>query len=230
MRVDWKSLRKKYTPPKKGQFPVGSRVYIGRQGKGKTLSMVDYTHRLKKEFPDCRIFSNVILYDIEYKLLKNDGDVALALEYQNGSDGVLVLLDEAHLFFHKSTGIPLEVLTSISQQRKDRRKLVFTTQIWNEMDMSLRKQVNDVVQCRNIGRFQYNVIYDGATVELNKADYSYSMQRIDSEIFKHNDIYYGRYDTYQKIMRTDQYNRPGTPAPLVAVQRVDRKGKPTNKM
>lgn len=227
MRIDWESIKKHYTPPEPDQFPIGSRVYIGRQGRGKTLSMVDYAFRVKEEWPDCAIFSNVMLYGIVYKLLEDDEDVARALDYKNGKDGVLVLLDEAHLFFHKSTGIPLEVLTAISQQRKDRRKMIFTSQIWNEMDMSIRKQVDEVVQCRKIGRFQYNTIYDGETVTLNKADYSYAMEKISSELFKHNDEKYGRFDTLQKVVRTEKYSRPAA-APQVAVQRIDRKGRVTN--
>lgn len=206
MRIDYKSMTKKYTKPEKGLFPVGSRVYIGRQGKGKTLSMVDYTHRLKQTHQNSKIFSNVILHDIDYTLLKEDSDVAKALSYQNGKNGVLVLLDEAHLFFNTKTGIPIEVLTAISQQRKDRRRIIFTSQIWNELDISIRKQVQEVVNCRNFGRFQYNVIFNGETVRLDKSDYSYTMDKMYSEVYKHNDEFYNRYDTYQKIITNNSYD------------------------
>ena len=67
--------------------------------------------------------------------------LVFALAERRGAKGVLILLDEAHLYFHKSKGMPLDVLTAISQQRKDRRKLVFSSQIWEELDISLRKQV-----------------------------------------------------------------------------------------
>jgi Cdc6-like AAA superfamily ATPase len=56
MRVDWRSLLKHYTRPKKGLFPVGSRVYIGRQGEGKTLSMVNYAYRIKEAYPNSAKF------------------------------------------------------------------------------------------------------------------------------------------------------------------------------
>lgn len=211
MRVDWKSLFKHYTRPKKGLFPVGSRVYIGRQGKGKTLSMVNYAYRIKQAYPNCAIFSNIILQDIKYVYLDNDERVSQALEFQNGENGVLVLLDEAHLMFNTKTGIPIDVLTAISQQRKDRRRIVFSSQIWNEMDMSIRKQVQEVVNCRKIGRFQFNTVYDGESIRLDKSDYTYVMDKLFSEIFKHNDEYYSRYDTYQKILRNSEYNRQSVP-------------------
>ena len=218
MRIDWKSFKKHYTKQPKGLFPVGSRVYIGRQGKGKTLSMVDYTHRLISAYPKMRVFSNVLLYDVEYKLLENDNDVAIALEYQNGADGVLVLLDEAHLMFNSKTGIPIDVLTAISQQRKDRRRIVFSSQIWNELDISVRKQVQEVVQCRNIGRVQFNTIFDGESIRLDKSDYSYQMDRIGRELYKHNDEYYQRYDTYQKIIRNSEYDRAASTQPIAVLQ------------
>lgn len=225
MRVDWKSFKKHYTKPKNNLFPVGSRVYIGRQGKGKTLSMVDYTHRLIKQYPKMRVFSNVILYDVEYKFLVDDEDVSLALGYQNGSDGVLVLLDEAHLMFNSKNGIPIDVLSAISQQRKDRRRIVFSSQIWNELDISVRKQVQEVVQCRNIGNIQINTIFDGESITIDKSDYSYKMDKIAREMYKHNDEYYKRYDTYQKIRRNSEYSRiPSSAiAPIGALQEKGRK-------
>lgn len=223
MRIDWKSVAKHYTRPEKGLFPVGSRVYIGRQGRGKTLSMVKYVYDLKQEFPKMQIFSNVILFGIEYHHMKEDIDVELALSYQNGKDGVLVVLDEAHLYFNSKQGIPVDVLTAISQQRKDRRRIVFSSQIWNELDISVRKQVQDVVICRNLGRFQFNKIMDGESIRLDKSDYSYEMDKRYSELYKHNDEYYNRYDTYQKIITNKDYSR--LPVNNVVVPVPDVKGK-----
>lgn len=225
MRIDWGSFRKKYTRPEKGLFPVGSRVYIGRQGRGKTLSMVYYVLQLQEAYPKSVVFSNVKLHGIKYKFLKDDDDVAMALKYENGQDGVLVLLDEAHLFFNSKSGIPVEVLTAISQQRKDRRRIVFTSQIWNELDISIRKQVQDVVACSNIGRFQWNKFYDGESITIDKSDYTYRMDKIrpGSEIFKHNDELYEKYNTLQKIIRNESYDRSSqAAAPLVAVQAAQK--------
>ena len=207
MKIDYKSFIKHYTRPERGLFPTGSRVFIGRQGKGKTLSMIKYAYDLKSDYPKCAIFSNVKLNDITYVFLENDERVSQALEFQNGKDGVLVILDEAHLMFNAKTGIPIDVLTSISQQRKDRRRIIFSSQIWNELDISIRKQVQEVVNCRNFGRIQVNTIFDGESIRLDKSDYTYQMDKIRTEIFKHNDVYYSRYDTYQKILRNYEYNR-----------------------
>ena len=68
-----------------------------------------------------------------------------------------------------------------------------------------------MVNCRKIGRFQFNTVYDGESIRLDKSDYTYVMDKLFSEIFKHNDEYYSRYDTYQKILRNSEYNRQSVP-------------------
>lgn len=208
MKVFWNTICKKWTKPKGKKFPTGSVVYKGFQGSGKTLSMVFYAYNLKKEFPNCKIYSNVILYDIEYNYISDDKVLEEALTYENGEDGVLILLDEAHLYFNKKDGIPLDVLTCISQQRKDRRRLCFTSQIWEELDISLRKQVKEVVTCKNIlQKIQINTISDGETISFDKKAGEYVAKKIRTEVFKHSNELYKRFDTRQKIVRNKDYQR-----------------------
>lgn len=234
MRVYWDTFVKKYIRPKKNLFPTGSRVYKGFQGSGKTLSMVKYSQDIVKAFPNCAVFSNIkikgfqslVVKKIEevdefgekieyyirstgnYYFIKNDNDLKLALELRNGKDGALVLLDEAHLYFNKKNGISLDVLTAISQQRKDRRRLVFSSQIWEELDISLRKQVKEIVTCKCFfNKFQFNIISDGETLVWDKLQSMYTAQKIRTEVFKHYDELYKSYDTYQKIISNKEYSR-----------------------
>lgn len=239
MRVDWSSFLKKWTRPAPGQFPVGSRVYKGFQGSGKTLSVVKYAFDIVKAFPNCVIFSNVKIKGIQplnfgfiikkdhetgqvekvpnrlsgnYYFIKNDDDVKFALSFPNGARGVLVILDEAHLYFGKKTGISLDVLTAISQQRKDRRRIVFTSQIWEELDISLRKQVKEIVSCRSIFRkIQINTVSDGESLSFDKLSSEYVAKKIRTEVFKHNDDLYNSYSTYQKIVTNKNYSRSYSP-------------------
>lgn len=209
MKIFWKTFKEKYVKPKGKQFPTGSKVYKGYQGSGKTLSMVFDALQLKKEFPNCKIYSNVkLLCDIDYIYIDNDYVLEEALNCQNGPNGVLILLDEAHLFFNKKNGIPLDVLTCISQQRKDRRRLCFTSQIWEELDISLRKQVKEVVTCKNIFRkIQINTISDGETISWDNKKSEYTAKKIGTVIFKHNEKLYNSFDTRQKIIRNNNYKR-----------------------
>lgn len=207
MIIYWKTFREKYKRPPKNQFPVGSIVFKGFQGSGKTLSLVQYVIELQKDFPDCKIYSNVIIKGLNnFKLITDDNILNEALTIKNGPQGVAVVLDEAHLYFGKKSGIPLDVLTAISQQRKDRRRMIFTSQIWEELDISLRKQVKDIVNCRNFfGKFQYNTIHDGESLTYDKMKSAYVANKRYSYIFKHNEALYSRYDTYQKIISNEHY-------------------------
>lgn len=234
MKIYWKTFKEKWHKPPKAQFPTGSRVYKGFQGSGKTLSMVKYVHDILKQYPDCAVFSNIRLYDLEqlnysqnyddddktfyysrncgnYQFIHDDEILKHALLFRNGTSGVLVLLDEAHLYFNKKSGISLDVLTAISQQRKDRKKLVFSSQIWEELDISLRKQVKEIVSCRSLfGCIQVNTIYDGETLRYQynpDGSSGYNANKILTEIYKHSDSLYNSYNTYQKIITNQNYSR-----------------------
>lgn len=212
MKIYWKTLKEKWSRPPKHQFPTGTRVYKGYQGSGKTLSMVFYAFQIQKDFPNCAIYSNIKIQGLNnYHYFNDDSGLIEALETRNGCAGVLVLLDEAHLYFGKKTGIPLDVLTAISQQRKDRRRIVFSSQIWEELDISLRKQVKEIVSCRTIlGKFQVNTISDGESLSYDKLSSQYVAKTIRTEIFKHSQLLYSCYDTTQKIITNQNYSRTPT--------------------
>lgn len=226
MKIDWLSFTKKYKRPEPHQFPTGSRVYTGHQGSGKTLSCTKYLYDLKKAYPKCKIFSNVKLYGIKYYPITDIQSLKVALLQKNGSNGTAILLDEAHLYFGRKDGIPLEVLTCISQQRKDRRRLIFTSQIWEELDISLRKQVKEIVKCRCfLGFIQINTVSDGETLHYDKLNSEYVADKKYTEIFKHNIEYYRRYDTYQKIVTNEEYQTPPTLKPVIYQALPDGKKK-----
>lgn len=208
LNINWDSFKKKYKRPLKGQFPTGTRVYKGFQGSGKSLSMLNDILQCRKMFPKAIIFSNLKIKDLDYHFIKDTNEFRQAMRVTNGADGVLIAIDEAHLFFNKKDGIPLDVLTCISQQRKDRRKILFTTQIWEELDVSLRKQVKEVVSCRKVGRFQVNNVIDGESVKFDKLLGTWTGKTIEWNIYKHNEELYNKYDTFQKIVTNEEYMRP----------------------
>ena len=225
MRVYWDTFVKKYVRPPKNQFPTGTRVYKGFQGSGKTLSMVKYAFDVQKEFPNCIIVSNIRIKNLNnYVYIENDKILHAALEYSCGEGGMLILLDEAHLYFNKKTGISLDVLTAISQQRKDRKRLVFSSQIWEELDISLRKQVKEIVNCRcYAGKLQVNSISDGETLSYDKLKGEYQAKHIRTEVFKHYKALYDCYDTRQKIISNQEYQRTPQTSQSVTFVTKDKK-------
>lgn len=205
--VDWKSFIQKRGRKDKNTFPTGSKVYTGFQGDGKTISMIHDMYKLKEKYPKAIVYGNVKIKLKDYKYIDNDDDLAGALSAPTppGCPGTLIMLDEAHLFFNKKKGIPIEVLTAISQQRKDRKRLIFTSQIWEELDLSIRKQVKEICKCRRIGIFQLNHLTDGETLCWNNLTNDWEARSIGWSIFKHTKELYESYDTRQKIARVNEY-------------------------
>lgn len=213
MKIYFTTFKEKWTRPPKHQFPTGTRAYKGHQGNGKSLSMVYDTLKIFWEWEKCQLWSNIKIKlnekdKLRYHYYNDMIGLLEGLNYQNGEDGVIVLIDEAHLFFGKKDGISLDVLTAISQQRKDRRKIILSSQIWEDLDVSLRKQVPEIVSCRCLfGKIQINTVFKGHTLRWSKEESSYIADKDYTYIYKHFDKLYNRYDTYQKIINNQDYTR-----------------------
>lgn len=215
MKIDWQSFKKKWTKPPTNEFPTGTIAFKGHQGMGKTLSIVKYVFDLQKKFPDCLIYSNVVINGLKnFHYYKSTAELNHALMVANGDKGVVVIIDEAHLYLGKKTGITFDALTAISQQRKDHRRIILSSQIWEDLDISLRKQVPDIVSCSTLfRRIQINRVYNGHTLAWSKLTSSYVADKKYTYIFKHFDILYNSYDTYQKIITNDEYTPLKTQPP-----------------
>lgn len=174
MRVDWWTFKEK-APARLTGFPTGTRVYKGFQGSGKTLSMVHYARRIMREYPDCLVFSNILFHN-EPRVMhfQTNDELEEILSLSPGDAGCLLLLDEAHLFFNKKRGISLDFLAAISQQRKNRFHIIMSSQIWEELDISLRKQVKEIVSCSSLFRtIIINRVADGETLTYDKLEGTY---------------------------------------------------------
>lgn len=205
MVIDFKSFLKKKTLSDKGCFPYGSRVYKAFIGGGKTLSMTHDIFKLKEKYPKMITFANYNIYGLkDFYLINSPQMMDYALSFNNGENGVIVAIDEAHLFWLKKDGIPVEVLSAISYQRKDRKKILMTTQVWDELPVSTRKQVMEVVNCIRVFNMQINVIYNGSKLRYDKKESAYIAPKLYTSIFKHNDDLYKSFNTTQKAIKNEQ--------------------------
>lgn len=187
-------------------FPTGTRVYKGFQGSGKTLSMVHYSLQILKKYPDCICYSNIIIAHERVRYFCSNDELEKILQLEVGDNGLLLLLDEAHLFFNKKRGISLDFLTAISQQRKNRFHIVMSSQIWEELDISLRKQVKHIVNCHSILRtIIVNDVSDGETLTYDKLEGAYVAKKLYTYVFHMTKKETSMYNTYQRISRNDEY-------------------------
>ena len=94
-------------------------IFEGRQGRGKTIAMVEFARRMQQEFPLSKCICNI---GYDYRDEKLD-DWHKLIDYNNGKYGVIGILDETQNWFssNQSRDFPPEMLEVITQNRKNRR-------------------------------------------------------------------------------------------------------------
>lgn len=133
----------------------------------------------------------------------------------NGEYGVLYFIDEIHLEFNNlDKNIPLEIMTEVSQQRKQKKHIVGTSQRFKRSAKFLREQVKDIVDCRCFfGILQYNKLIDGESIsEDGSGKLTYTTKK--RTLFFHDADLYTYYDTYAKMKR---YNNEWQGRPSIIV-------------
>ena len=122
-------------------------------------------------------------------------------KYENGTFGVIYFIDEIHLEFNslESKSVPIEVMIEVSQQRKQRKHIVCTSQVFGRLAKPLREQFNTVVECRNyFNILQVNFFIKQEDIE-NTDDMKPKGKISQRQIFIHSRELYESYDTYYKI-------------------------------
>lgn len=220
--------------------PIGTMIFCGSQGKGKTLSAVNYVCHTLEDFPYAILVSNVAIKDYPFNatykhdektnttviLDKETGEIItsedilsgkfkkVCIEYDgldtlkyisNGEYGVIYLIDELHLELNslESKNIDIDVMTEISQQRKQRKHIVGTSQIYMRLAKPLREQIFDVIICNNYFHcLQFNKAINGETAKEENG--KLEAEVISRHFFFHSPKMYERYDTFAKMKR---YNK-----------------------
>lgn len=212
--------------------PIGTVIFCGSQGKGKTLSAVNYIYQILEAYPYCILCTNVALKDYPFtahlegeKVVYNStGEIVTSddilngtysdrviVEYSgldclkyinNGYYGVVYLIDEIHLELNslESKNIDVDVMVEISQQRKQRKHIVGTSQVYMRLAKPLREQIFDIVLCNNYFKiFQLNKLINGETAKEENG-------KLECEVkgryfYIHSPEMYSRYDTFAKMKR-----------------------------
>lgn len=186
-----------------GEFrEYGFTFYVGPQGSGKTTGMVDYLNRMKLIYPDCVIVTN-FHYDKADYIMKDWRDI---INVRNGTAGVIFAIDEIHSEYSAASwkDVPESLLSEISQQRKQRVKIVATAQYFGRIAKPLREQAFSVVTCecwagrmvtcREYDAVQYAAMLESMTLQKK-------LRPMRKYRFISSDELRGCFDTYEKIER-----------------------------
>lgn len=184
--------------------PDGIIVFTGSQGTGKTLSAVRYVVTLMEEYPKVLLCTNVQINQFEDRQVWFDS-VSKFKELDNGEYGVIYLIDEIQLLFNslESKKLDLNLFTTICQQRKKRKHIVGTSQVFNRISKGFREQFKYAVMCNNVfGVLQWNKIVKGEDVTVDDSG-NVKTDKVHRSWWFHSPALYELYDTTATIDRTD---------------------------
>lgn len=178
----------------------GVHIFAGEQGSGKTIAMIHKALQLREKYPASRLCSNIDIDFQDNKII----DWTDIMENNNGSLGQIVILDELQNWFNsnESKNFPPEMLTEITQQRKQRKCVLGTSQVFTRLAKPLREQITllykplTILHCLTFVRVYKVSLKDDGTVE--------KMHLRNVYFFVHDSYLRSCYDTYQKVQRISQ--------------------------
>lgn len=184
--------------------PFGFTMFCGRQGGGKTISMIAYANWVHFRYPECIIVAN-FKYKYANKIMKSWKDL---LTIRNGKKGVLFLIDEIHSEYSSQDwkDFPENVLSTISMQRKQCIKICATAQVYSRVVKQIREQTYFVVQCRTLaGRWTFNQQYDAKDYEMFcDGAGKKKLKPMKKTSFVQDDFIRGCYNTFEVIKRMER--------------------------
>lgn len=129
-------------------FPFsGIHIFSGGQGTGKTLNAIQYILDIKSKYPKCLLVSNIPL--------NIDGVIPytglhMFDEINNKEDGIIYFIDEIQSMYSsmQSKNVSDANIYIWSQNRKNRRVIIGTTQRFTRVAKPIREQTRYLYEMR----------------------------------------------------------------------------------
>ncbi len=175
----------------------GIHMVTGKQGAGKTITVVYLLMKWQKEFPNLQVYTNMA-YKYENGELNHWREL---LTRNNGIYGIVNVIDEIHTWFsnRESKDLPPEILGEISQQRKQKKCIIGTAQVFSKIAKPLREQTHFVY-------IPYTFLGCLTLVRRAEAeDYDFEKNKFKKYkgffLFIHTKELREAYDTYKRISK-----------------------------
>lgn len=139
IKIKWNTFLHRGFKPNRGIF--GIYCYCGKQGSGKTYSVVEYLNANK----DKVIYANLrSLKGIQYTYINGFKEL-LKLR---GEHDIIIFYDEIFTELTKFSKINTDVLDFLSQMRKRRIIFLTTAQEWAEIPLTFRRYCRYQINCK----------------------------------------------------------------------------------
>lgn len=179
-----------------GEF--GIHLICGEQGSGKTFTAIYLLLKWKKKYPKLKINSNI---DINFQDNKLETWKDIIIQ-NNGIYGIANFIDEMPTWLYSSNeskDVPPELLGEISQQRKQKKAILGTAQVFGKLAKPLREQTHFVYRPHTI----FNALTIVYTTKACYYDDVHDRWRKKNGFFiiAHTKELREAYDTFQKVQR-----------------------------
>ena len=195
IKIKWKTFLKRGFKPNRGIF--GVYCYCGKQGQGKTYSVVEFLHNNS----DLPIYCNLTsIKGINYIYIANFEEL---LSLRDKTDCIIVY-DEIFSALQKNTTINKDVLDFLSQMRKRRIICLTTAQEWAEIPLTWRRYCRYQIDCRLIRIPFINGILiktfkDAENMKWSNDDMEHIAPLLETTITHTQKWIANSYDTYEQI-------------------------------
>ena len=194
-KIKFKTFFKKGFAPKRGRF--GVYCYCGKQGSGKSYSVVEF---LKQQPKEIKIYANIdTLKGINYTYFNGFDNL---LKLRDEHDCVIVY-DEIFTALTKSSKLSTEVLDFLSQMRKRRIVFLTTAQEWLEINITLRRYCRYQIECKMFNILGLGILlkcmYDAEQLKWSNDENEYIAPLVETTISKCNLSVANSYDTFEQI-------------------------------
>lgn len=213
IHVKLRTFKGKSFRPVRGNF--GLYVYCGKQGKGKTYSLVEYLLDNKDKI---QVFCNIggikgldythfvgfkDLIDIKHKLDSNSLDI-------DSSKQLIIVYDEIFTELQKKSVLNKEILDFLCQMRK--RKIIFLTtcQEWAELPLTYRRFCRYEIDCNMIPFLWFGILIkqfkDAENMKWSNDEQEFIAPLQETTITKCRKKISNSYDTFLRISSVVDYS------------------------
>lgn len=213
VRVKLRTFKGKSFRPIRGNF--GLYVYCGKQGKGKTYSLVEYLLDNKdKIVVYCNIGGIQGLNYTHFTGFNGLIDIKHALDEKrliiDEDKQLIIVYDEIFTELQKKSVLNKEILDFLCQMRK--RKIIFLTtcQEWAELPLSYRRFCRYEIECNMVPLLWFGILikqfHDAENMKWSNDEQEFIAPLQETTITKCRKIIADSYDTFLRISSVVDYS------------------------
>lgn len=192
-----RQLARNFSRIDRNKFPEqGLILFQGRQGQGKTLSMIRQATIFKQKYNDLYICGNLKFTQSE----KTIQDATEILKLNKGNTGCCILIDEIQVFWNSKNSKNLDesVTSCITSMRKNVRLMMGTCQNFYMVSKDLRSQCRLLCNCITPNPLPLTIIVKKEPIMDSMGELK-KMKFKGIDYFIHTDELYNSYDTEEMI-------------------------------